>query len=143
MKTRSEETRRRLDWLLNLERRPRTLNGHYYSDYRDKFLAYYKGCRHSDTHGSLIHSLEGYRGPPNSMSMSLSGAKADSSVPDFNTSVAKVLSGLQEIGISSKAMDLPNLLPSDPMEPALHVMATVRAYFQGTSKYRLILSFTF
>ena len=89
MKTRSEETRRRLDWLLNLERRPRTLNGHYYSDYRDKFLAYYKGCRHSDTHGSLIHSLEGYRGPPNSMSMSLSGAKADSSVKDTAESVTE------------------------------------------------------
>lgn len=71
------------------------------------------------------------------MSMSPAGAKStpDPSVPD---SSAKVLSGLQEIGISSKATDLPKLLPSDPMEPALHIMATVCAHFQGMPSLYLI-----
>lgn len=123
MKKCGDEARRRISWLLDLEKRPRTLNDHYYSDYRDKFLAYYRGCRHSDRHGSLITSLQAYRPPktapsPNSL--------------DFNSCAAKALSGLQEIGIDSKATDLPKLLPSDPLEPALHIMATVRAYFQGT-----------
>ena len=56
-----------------------------------------------------------------------------SSKTEFGQNAAKVLAGLVELGISGvKAADLPKLLPSDPMEPALHIMATVRAYFQGT-----------
>jgi hypothetical protein len=42
LKTRMEQTSERLDWLLQLEDRPYTLNDHYYRDYREKFLAYYK-----------------------------------------------------------------------------------------------------
>ena len=42
------------------------------------------------------------------------------------------MAGLAEIGISGiKAEELPRLLPSDSMEPALVIMAEVRAYFQG------------
>jgi hypothetical protein len=45
--------------------------------------------------------------------------------------ITKILAGLSEIGITAKAEDLPRLLPSDPMEAALNIMASVRAYFQG------------
>ena len=128
MKKCGDETRYSISWLLNLERRPRTLNDHYYSDYRDKFLAHYKGNRYSGKHGSLIRRLEAHDSSPTSSSI---GSQKQSRFPDFAESTAKVLSGLQEIGISSKATDLPKLLPSDPYEPALHIMATVRAYFQG------------
>ena len=48
------------------------------------------------------------------------------------TGISKVLAGLAEIGMSGiKAEDLPKLLPPDRMEPALTIMADVRAYFQG------------
>ena len=46
--------------------------------------------------------------------------------------IAKILAGLSEIGMSGiKPEDLPRLFPSDSMEPALMIMADVRAYFQG------------
>jgi hypothetical protein len=46
--------------------------------------------------------------------------------------LSKVLSGLAEMGMAGvKAEDLPKLLPPDRMEPALIIMADVRAYFQG------------
>jgi hypothetical protein len=51
--------------------------------------------------------------------------------PPFNQSVSKVLSGLAEIGIGTKATDLPKLLESDQYEPAIKIMSGVRAYFQG------------
>lgn len=48
------------------------------------------------------------------------------------TGIAKVLAGLAEMGINGvKPEDLPKLLPADKMEPALAIMADVRAYFQG------------
>ena len=48
------------------------------------------------------------------------------------SATAKVLSGLAELGISGVTEeDLPKLLPPDRMEPALVIMADVRAYFQG------------
>ena len=51
---------------------------------------------------------------------------------EFGRSTAKVLAGLAEMGMQGvKPADLPKLLPSDPLEPALSIMATVRAYFQG------------
>lgn len=47
--------------------------------------------------------------------------------------IAKILSGLAEVGISGvKPEDIPKLLPPDTMEPAMTIMAEVRAYFQGT-----------
>jgi hypothetical protein len=49
------------------------------------------------------------------------------------TGIAKVLAGLVEIGIIGvKPEDLAKLIPPDGMEPALVIMADVRAYFQGT-----------
>lgn len=129
-----EETRYSISWLLELEKRPRTLNDHYYTDYRDKFLAHYKGCRYASTHGSLIANLESYESgsrSSNAASHSSGYSSKRSTIPDFSDSVTSILTGLQEIGLPAEATDLPKLLPSDPYEPALHIMATVRAYFQG------------
>ncbi|THG92532.1 hypothetical protein EW026_g8396 [Hermanssonia centrifuga] len=123
----SNITLQRISWLLDIEKKPRTLNTHYYSDYRDKFLAYYRGCRQANEHGSLIAKLQRYQ--PNYK------AVIQTSTSDFSKSVSKILSGLNEIQISSvKATDLPKLLPSDPFDPALHIMASVRAYFQVAYK---------
>ncbi|KJA28733.1 hypothetical protein HYPSUDRAFT_61585 [Hypholoma sublateritium FD-334 SS-4] len=49
--------------------------------------------------------------------------------------VKKVLSGLAEMGMEGVTEgDLPKLLPADGMEPALAIMADVRAYFQVAYK---------
>ena len=48
------------------------------------------------------------------------------------TGIAKIMAGLAEIGMSGvKPEELSRLFPSDSMEPALVIMAEVRAYFQG------------
>ncbi|KAG6826305.1 hypothetical protein H0H93_016635, partial [Arthromyces matolae] len=43
--TQAEE---RINWLLKLESRPFSLNTHYLTDYKDKFLAHYRSAREKD-----------------------------------------------------------------------------------------------
>ena len=58
------------------------------------------------------------------------------------TGMAKVLAGLAELGVVGvKPEDIPKLLPPDRMEPALVIMADVRAYFQGS--YFVLVLFPF
>ncbi|KAF8553727.1 hypothetical protein OG21DRAFT_1441498 [Imleria badia] len=111
----AERTKEKIRWLLDLEKNPTTLNTHYYTDYKDKFYAYYKAARDD---GDLAAMLRGEQ-PRTS---------------GFEYSVNTVLSKLNEIGISAKSNDLPKLLPLDPKEAALNIMASVRAYFQVAYK---------
>jgi hypothetical protein len=116
---------------MDIERRAFTLNSRYYSDYKNKFLSYYRACREKDgdTTSELIKNLQTYRPP------------AASRLPstDFQDGMARVLSGLPQVGINGvKPVDLAKLLPSDPMDQALHIMAGVRAYFQGWAAYLLL-----
>ena len=47
---------------------------------------------------------------------------------------SEALSSLTRIGLEqADASLLANLLPPDPMDPAIEIMADVRAYFQGSS----------
>ena len=109
----AHRTKERIQWLLDIEGSPTTLNTHYFASYKDKFLTYYRDARDYDN--SLMAKLQLARAPS-----------------DFEASVNKALSSLTEIGLSGvKATDLPRLLSPDPMEPALNIMASVRAYFQG------------
>ncbi|KAI9456485.1 P-loop containing nucleoside triphosphate hydrolase protein [Boletus coccyginus] len=103
------QTKQRIQWLLELEKNPTTLNTHYYADYKDQFLTFYKAAQDDS---DLVTRLQQVRGDP----------------------VNRVLSGLNELGISAKATDLPKLLPPDPTEAALNIMASVRAYFQVAYK---------
>ncbi|KAI6010935.1 P-loop containing nucleoside triphosphate hydrolase protein [Pisolithus orientalis] len=48
--------------------------------------------------------------------------------------VNKALSSLTELGISTQVDDLTRLLPSDPLEVALGIMASVQGYFQVAYK---------
>jgi hypothetical protein len=53
--------------------------------------------------------------------------------------VSKVLAGLVDIGmVGVQPEDLPKLLPSDEMEPALDIMADVRSYFQGGFPHHIL-----
>ncbi|KAG2338315.1 hypothetical protein BDR05DRAFT_893920 [Suillus weaverae] len=120
----AKQAKEKIDWLLELEKAPTTLNVHYYSDYKTKFLGYYKGCR---DHGELTAKLQNYRAP-DTTHMSPNRGQT------FQQAVHKALAGLTEAGLSVQAGDLPKLLPVDPMEPALLIMAGVRAYFQVAYK---------
>lgn len=118
-----DRTKQHMEWLLQLEARPFTLNTHYLADYKDKFLSYYKGCRQKQERGTLMADIESYT-PYN--------GNARYSQTPFQDGMAKVLSGLALIGISGiKPVDLPKLLPPDSFDTALDIMASVRAYFQG------------
>jgi hypothetical protein len=124
MKNCGDRTKEKINWLMDVERRAFTLNTHYYSDYKDKFLSYYRACREmdGDSTSQLVRDLHSYLPPATSKQPST----------DFQDGMARVLSGLPQVGISGvKAVDLAKLLPPDPMEPALNIMAGVRAYFQG------------
>ncbi|KAG6329012.1 hypothetical protein ID866_10077, partial [Astraeus odoratus] len=102
-------SRERLDWLLQLESSPATFNTHYYFDYKNKFLAFYKACRHNENAAQKIWTTK-------------------------QKGVNEAIAALSAIGIHVQPVDLPKLLPSDPMDPALNVMASVRAYFQVAYK---------
>jgi hypothetical protein len=120
-------TQERLTWILALEDRPFSLNTHYLADYRDKFLAYYRGAREQDRNPGLMSAIRAYS-PPIPTGLRTSGHPEPSPV-----GIAKILAGLVEIGIIGvKPEDLPKVIPLDGMEPALVIMADVRAYFQGT-----------
>jgi hypothetical protein len=92
------------------------------SDYKDKFLAHYKGHREKYERSDIMGAIQSYN--------------SNASVVYLSTSqpagIAKIMAGLAEIGMSGiKPEELPRLFPSDSMEPALMIMAEVRAYFQG------------
>jgi hypothetical protein len=95
------------------------------SDYKDKFLAHYKGTREKYDRFDIMGAIESYKS-------SGSGKASDDPSISQSTSIAKIMAGLAEIGMTGiRPEELPKLLPSDSMEPALMIMAEVRAYFQG------------
>ncbi|SJL13249.1 uncharacterized protein ARMOST_16688 [Armillaria ostoyae] len=124
-----EQAEAKIEWLVELESLPFTLNTHYLSDYTDKFLAHYKGARQRQDHGPVSSALTKYTPP----SPQPSGKRSASTNPSI--SISEVLAGLSSIGIHSiKASDLAKLLPPDEMEDALKIMADVRGYFQVAYK---------
>lgn len=157
-----ERAEERVKWLMRLEDAPFTLNTHYLADYREKFLAHYKDARDKQTQRQFpkpnvaapaLTALPFTFGPTatpvkpatatgasGSPGVGL-GAAAPSPIKlpaataaiQKQDAVKKVLSGLAEMGMTGVTEDdLPKLLPADGMEPALAIMADVRAYFQGT-----------
>lgn len=82
----------------------KTLNTHYFSTYGDKFLTFYKGARDEDGIVDQLWNPE---------------------------SVQRAIASLAEIGINTQPEDLPRLLSAGPIEAAITIMASVRAYFQG------------
>jgi Dynamin GTPase effector domain len=90
------------------------MNEHYFGDYRSKFFTYYKGTR-LKAKSSFMRNLE------------------DDEDKDITKAINDALSSLAKLGLQGlNAPALANLLPLDPMEPAIGIMADVRAYFQGS-----------
>jgi hypothetical protein len=119
-----DRTKERINWLTNVEMRPYTLNTRYYSDYRDKYLSFYRGYRDMGNNGQIMKDLQSYNPyVPNSYSSPTPAQKG----------MGQILSALPQIGITdTQTADPAKLFPPDPMEPALNIMAGVRAYFQGS-----------
>ncbi|KAI9441577.1 P-loop containing nucleoside triphosphate hydrolase protein [Lactarius indigo] len=102
--------------LLEDENEPFTMNVHYYAEYRSKFLAHYKGAR-LRAKSNVITNLE------------------NSSDAGMMQAINETISSLAKLGLHSvEASSLATLLPPDPMEPAIGIMADVRAYFQVAYK---------
>lgn len=109
----AEAATQHIDCLLKDENEPFTMNDRYYAEYRSKFLGHYKKDRLRSTN-SVIQNLE------------------DNNSPGIKTAVNEAMSSLARLGFRSiDASSLVALLPPDPMEPAIGIMADVRAYFQG------------
>ena len=129
-----EGAQRSIDWVISLENRPFSTNEHYFFDYREKFLAHYRGTRQKQRNGSLVKSITSYIHQEN-----VDNQPQDEEPP--LRGIAKVLSGLAELGFQGiVAENLIKLLPADEMEPALTIMADSRAYFQGGSQLSFIVS---
>jgi hypothetical protein len=82
-------TGEKIQWLLRLEEQPFTLNTHYLADYKNKFLAYYKGCRDKDANNLLMKSIQAHP------------EKNITNIPQ-PYGISKVLAGLVETGICGK-----------------------------------------
>ncbi|KAG7091488.1 hypothetical protein E1B28_010519 [Marasmius oreades] len=118
-----EQTRDRLDWLVKLEHRPLSSNTQYFNDYRDKFFAFYKQLRQEDKDPVMMKRCSS-KTPP-----AFSFANNDSAY------MHNALAALAQLGFNSLTpTDIQKLLPGDEMEPALKIMAEVRAYFQVAYK---------
>lgn len=106
------------------------MNTHYLADYKDKFLAYYKGARQRDQNPTLMTAIRDYT--------SQSSTGRDWNQSNSPTGITKALAGLVEAGFHGVTPeDLPKVMPPDIMEPALIIMADVRAYFQGNPKRKI------
>ncbi|KAI0740579.1 P-loop containing nucleoside triphosphate hydrolase protein [Earliella scabrosa] len=120
----ADSTLERIKWFLALETRPRTLNEPYYCGYRNRFLGHYKGWRPKgdQPRSSLTQRIN----------EALSGSGAD---PQLMGTINNVLSGLTNMGLhGTQATDLAKLLPPDPHDSAIEIMACTRAYFQVAFK---------
>ena len=111
---------------------PFTLNQHYLSDYKEKFLAYYKAAREDDIRNFVTKQVKAYK----KTSASRFSASDDDDDEESPKGISKVLLGLTEMGITGiQPDDIYKVLPADEMAPAITIMADVRAYFQGTEFY--------
>ncbi|KAG6810925.1 hypothetical protein H0H92_009760 [Tricholoma furcatifolium] len=124
-----ERAEERIDWLVKLEDCPFTLNTHYLTDYKEKFLAHFRSAREKDRNPKLMNAIEEYSPTPSSIVHYARGSS-----PPAPTGIAKVLASLVEMGITVKPEALSKLIEPDGMDPALIIMADVRAYFQVAYK---------
>ncbi|KAJ6450049.1 P-loop containing nucleoside triphosphate hydrolase protein [Mycena sanguinolenta] len=107
---------------------PQTLNTHYLSDYKEKFLNYYKHLRQRDRNSTLAAAIPGFNQEeqPCGEHEAMESERIDP--------IDVILYHLSALDLKVRAEDLMKLCPKDPMEPAFNIMADVRAYFQVAYK---------
>ena len=98
----------KIKWLLDMENAaPFTLNEHYYKDYRDKFINHYRDERFPPPEETPCSCAVGYRQIPCPCAV------------------------YRETHVARERR-----IANDPFAPALHHMASTRAYFQGSDRFR-------
>jgi len=111
----ADTAEQQIGFLLVDEHEPFTTNVHYYTEYRKKFLDHYKRDRLMIT-SPVMRNLN-----PETSKM--------------RNVLNEALSSLATLGLRSvDASSLAALLPPDPMETGIGIMADVRAYFQVAYK---------
>ena len=114
LKEHCDATSAHLRWLLALEEQPNTQNIRLYNQHLEKFTTHFKGVRFNITHSSpyeFIRSHKSERG---------------------QNYVGQVISTLGSMGMSNvNPNDLLKLIEDDGSQPAIHVMASTSAYYQG------------
>jgi hypothetical protein len=138
-----------------MEEHPFTVNYHYLSEYKSKFLAYYKSARDKETQGEVTSQVESFVSKPivspsrsqqpSTPGNSKTAKKSQLSSGFFGGSeeatqepngIAKVLAGLTEMGIMGiRPQDLYRILP--PWSQLSISWLT----FEHTSKVRGLLTF--
>jgi len=115
----------RIDSLLQCESQPFTQNEEFFLSYRTRLLRRYKIIhRQSRGEDTIVKALN-LHNPSSSLGV-------DSNSWQY---INNVLTNLSYLGISGlQAKDLARVLPDDDMDPALGIMAEVRAYFQVAYK---------
>jgi hypothetical protein len=109
--------------LLKLERSGHTRNDGYYREYKDKFLTYFKLQRELTSPSTLLRDLNNMVSP-----------NASQPHAHFQNNVKQALSFLGKAGFPGiDALQLANLLASQPSDPALEDMAAACAGFEGAS----------
>ncbi|CAE6498607.1 unnamed protein product [Rhizoctonia solani] len=116
-------TAQELEFLLDMESLPFTLNSHYYLDYKEKFLKHYATFRNNRS--ALGRSLRAQ--PPSSP------RRECAEQPD---PLEVALENLRRAGFEKLSrQDLVKLLPADfSQQAALEIMASARAYYQVAYK---------
>ncbi|KAF8701083.1 hypothetical protein RHS03_06571, partial [Rhizoctonia solani] len=111
-----------LDFLLEMESLPFTLNSHYYLDYKEKFLKHYATFRNNRS--ALGRSLRAKPSP---------SWEREETVAD---PLEAALENLRRAGFDNlNRQDLVKLLPADfSQQAALEIMASARAYYQVAYK---------
>ena len=135
-----ERAEERISWLFELEDWPFSLNTHYLADYKSKFLAHYKGTRQKYEQVDILSAIQSYNKDKSRLgkggTTTVAKAPSDPTTASQINGITKIMTGLAEIGMTGILPEqLPKLLPSDRMEPALVIMAEVRAYFQGEPRF--------
>ncbi|XP_006461472.1 hypothetical protein AGABI2DRAFT_222252 [Agaricus bisporus var. bisporus H97] len=137
-----EAAKKKVAWLLKIEGEPFTVNNHYLADYKEKFLVYYRRARQDAKKFSFKPSTPltkrakaSSSGNGGSFFGTPSTAAPNIFTPGATDPITEALTALSRAGYPGLTEeDLPKLLGQDAMEPALEIMATVRAYFQVSYK---------
>ncbi|KIO31590.1 hypothetical protein M407DRAFT_218712 [Tulasnella calospora MUT 4182] len=121
----AQATTRKIEALYHSECSPYTQNDQYFLTYKTKMLTRYKAI-HQELEGksNLVTALRAY----NAGNQSSTGNTTQWSY------LTNAITNLTYFGLTVKAEDLIMLLPKHDMNPALDIMAEVRAYFQVAYK---------
>jgi len=119
-------SKKRLDAQFEMECEHYTQNEPFFYDCRDRYLTRYKSLfRESLQQDTILEKL---------LDCARMGEPLMLQTP-FGAKVHAIIKALDELGIIGRQpTDLGKLLPNDNLDPALEIMAEVRAYFQVAYK---------